>query len=362
MYEEGKAVIKHNSGSFLNPVARASRDMSVAFVALNSYRNTRILDSTAATGIRGIRYYLETKAKDITLLDINKTAYVDMVKNLKANHVKATALQKSIQEFANTTTERFDIIDLDPFGSITPNLYDLFKVAKDQGYLMLTATDTAVLCGAQEAACRRIYDAKPMHNELCQEVGMRILAGYVAKTAAQFNYGIRVLLSVSYAHYMRLFIQLRFGAEHSAESSVRQMGYAYYCSKCGFHSCERSTFPKMAACPNCKSRLGIAGKLWAGNIYDNKVAREMLDYMIKNRLSKDGIKLLTTISQESDIPLYYSVSKMTKKLKSPGVSPYRVIDALRAAGYTAQMTHFDSSSIRTDAPVAAVKKALNTQT
>ena len=31
-----------------------------------------------------------------------------------------------------------------------------------------------------------------MHNELCHETGMRIMIGYIARTAAQFNLGIDV--------------------------------------------------------------------------------------------------------------------------------------------------------------------------
>ena len=358
MYQEGKAAIKHYSKAFLNPEARLSRDLSVAFIAVNAEKGASVLDSTAATGIRAIRYALETKAKDVTLLEINESAYRDAVKNLKSNGVKAKALQKSIQEYTNTTTKRFDIIDHDPFGSIAPNLYDLMKVAKSNGFLLLTATDTAVLCGAQEKACRRIYDAKPLHNELCHEVGARILAGYVARTAGQFNFGIKVLLTISYAHYMRLFIQLQHGAEKSG-NSVKQMGYAYYCSKCTYHGCLPSVFPRLAECPECGARLDVAGKLWAGEIYDKKIAREMRDYMVEKGFDKSGVKVLSTIMQEPDSALYYSIPKLTKKLGMPSVSPSKVIERLGEMGYSAWTTHFDNSSVRTDAPVSKVKEALN---
>ncbi len=212
MYREGNAAIKYACRSFLNPDALLSRDISVAFVASVADRHTRILDSTAATGIRGIRYYLETPSKDITLLDMNDGAFADLKKNISFNKVKAKAIGKSIQEFANTSKEKFDIIDLDPFGGATPYIYDLMKISKDGTHLLITVTDTAVLCGADYAACMRLYDARPMHNELCQEVGLRLLIGYVARVAAQFNFGIDVLASFSYLHYMRIFVRLRHGA------------------------------------------------------------------------------------------------------------------------------------------------------
>ena len=159
MYVEGKARIKYSDNAFLNPTAKFVRDLCVAFAGSIASKETSILDPTAATGIRGIRYYLETRSKDVTLLDINKKAAAIAKKNLAFNKVKARLLNKSIQEFANTTDERFDIIDLDPFGSIAPNLYDILKISKDGTYLTFSATDAAVLCGAHPKACLKIYAA-----------------------------------------------------------------------------------------------------------------------------------------------------------------------------------------------------------
>ena len=242
MYEEGRAKIRFIGEAFLNPEAMFSRDLSVALVNGFANRSTKILDPTAATGIRGIRYFLETKSKEVTMLDMNKNAYEAAKKNTKSNKVKAKVLNLSIQEFVNTTKSKFDVIDFDPFGSVAPNVYDLLKASSGGGYLFLTATDTAVLCGAQERACRKIYDANPMHNELCHEVGIRILIGYVARAAMQFNYGIEVILAVSYAHYMRVFLKLRYG-EESSHDSIKELGYAYHCNKCGFNSTEKGFFP-----------------------------------------------------------------------------------------------------------------------
>ena len=89
MYKEGKATIKCTGGSFLNPEGAISRDISVAFVSALSSKGTSVLDSTSATGIRGIRYYLETPAKDITFLEINKDSFKSLKKNIELNKVKS---------------------------------------------------------------------------------------------------------------------------------------------------------------------------------------------------------------------------------------------------------------------------------
>ena len=359
MYEEGKARIKFVEGAFLNPEARFSRDLSMAIVNGFAARGTRILDPTAATGIRGIRYYKETNSEEVTLLEINESVSKITKKNLGFNKVKAKLLNQSIQEFANTAHETFDVIDLDPFGSVAPNLYDIMKLTHDGTYLFLTATDTAVLCGAQEKACLRIYDAKPMHNELCHEVGIRILLGYAARTAAQFNYGIKPIMSLSYAHYMRLFLKLESGA-NAAAASIKRLGYAHHCEKCGFRNTEQATFPKLQKCQLCGTYLETAGKLWAGQLQDREAIFETVRrFRESSTYGEAGLKTLETIAGESETPLYYSVPKLTKKLNIPAVSPNYLIERLRESRYEATRTHFDSSSIRTNADIQKINKILN---
>ncbi len=353
MYIERKAKIKYHDTAFINPHAMFLRDLSMAFVSRFAKRDTKILDPTAATGIRGIRFYLETKAKDVTLLDINKAAASMAKKNVAFNKVKAKTLNKSIQEFANTTEEAFDVIDLDPFGSAAPYIYDLMKISKDGTYLLVTATDTAVLCGAHEKACVKSYDAKPMHNELCQEVGIRILLGYIARTAAQFNYGIEVVFSLSYLHYMKVFVRLHHGAETSTES-MRKLGYAFYCERCAFRSLEKGMFPRITKCPDCGFQIKVAGKLWADKIQDKKQIKAMRDYFVKHNMEKGEIKILDMIYNEPEIPLYYSIPRLTKKLHLPSLSPNYVVEKLRKKGYKASITHFEKSGIKTDATIKVI--------
>ena len=349
MYTEGKARIKYTANAFLNPEAKLSRDFSVAFINSIAAGSTSVLDSTAATGIRGIRYCLETDAKELTLLEINKDSFVSLKKNLAFNKVKARAYNKSIQEFANTAKERFDIIDLDPFGGVTPYVYDLMKVSKGGTYLLATATDTAVLCGAEQKACVRLYDSVPMHNELCHETGIRILIGYIARVAVQFNFGIEILSSLSYMHYMRVFLKLSSGTE-SANQTVKSMGYAYFCGKCHNRYCAAGRMPD-TACRICGNRLEISGKLWAGNLYNKKTSSSMRGYLEKNGADSRELKLIGTIENELDIPMYYSVPRLTKKLGAGSVSPERVMEALRKRGFAASKTHMHDSCIRTDASI-----------
>lgn len=361
MYKEGKAVIKYTKDSFLNSEGMISRDISVAFIANVANKKTKIIDTTSATGIRGIRYYLETPSKDITFLEINKKVFQSLKKNVSANKIKATALNQSIQEFANTSSEKFDIIDLDPFGGITPYIYDLMKMAKGGSYLLLTATDGAVLCGADYKACVRLYDARPMHNELCKEVALRILIGYVTRIAAQFNFGVEVLVSFSYMHYMRVFLRLEHGSKSSLES-IKKLGYVYYCNRCGYRNAKSSFFPGIGSCPKCKAELEISGKLWSESLCQKKVLEAMIDSMARDAgpyaYDKSSVQFLEELAGEIDVPLYYSIPRLTKRLGISAISNNKIMEMLRKRGFLVSNTHLEKSTIKTNASVDEIIKCI----
>lgn len=358
MYTEGSARIEDSGEAFLNPKARLSRDISVGFVKALAKSGGSVLDATAATGIRGIRYCLETKAKRVTMLDINETVYKSLSKNARLNRVKATVLNKSIQEFANTTDEKFDFIDLDPFGGAAPNIFDLMKVAKGGTYMMITGTDTAVLCGAQHSACIRIYDSKPIHNELSHEAGIRILAGYVARVAAQFGFGIRVLVAFTYLHYVRIIIRVEHGAD-KASASLDNMGHLYYCNGCTNRECASGFLPHDRECKLCGSRYDVAGRMWIGSIYDSASVAAVKKYFDVNVEDKAELKFIETLSNEPDVPFYYSIPKLTRKLSRSAVSPALVVSALRKKGFAAAVTHMEKSCVKSDAPLKAVSDAVS---
>ncbi|HIH50032.1 MAG: tRNA (guanine(10)-N(2))-dimethyltransferase [Candidatus Micrarchaeaceae archaeon] len=361
MYKEGSAAIKYTKDSFLNPEARISRDISAAFVSALAEKGSSIVDSTAATGIRGIRYYHESNSKKVVFLEMNRKAFASLKRNVTANKVKGTVLNKSIQEFANTTKDKFDFIDLDPFGGVTPYIYDLMKMSRGGTYLMITATDTAVLCGADYRACVRLYDARPMHNELCQEVALRLLIGYITRIAAQFNFGVEVVLSFSYLHYMRVFLRLRHGPK-AASDSVRELGYAYYCNGCLYRGTQKSTLPEVGRCKACGKELDTSGKIWLGNLYQKGTMELMADRMRKGvadgRFDAKSLEFLDRLSAEFDYPLLYSISRLTKKMGIGAVSPNLVIERLAKKGYRASKTHLGKNAIKTDAGVDVVKRCI----
>lgn len=355
---EGKAEISAPEGVFYNLKMAKLRDISVAFLAAYNHRGASLLDCTAASGIRGIRYALEAGIKDVTLIDINEDAAKAAKANVKRNGLGLRVLDSSIQEFANSSHEAFDIIDLDPFGTPVPYVHDLLKLAKGGTLLMVTATDTATLCGAEEKACLKLYGSKPLHNELCHEVGARILLNYIAREAAQFNFGIEPALSVSDMHYIREFLFLREGA-NAAVRSVKNTGFGSYCRNCHNFSLAKGIAPKPEMrCDNCRKEMDLFGPLWLGSLQDRDVVARTLQSC--SDLSADAASLLEKICNEIDVPLFYNNSKITRYLRMGSVSVDKVIASL-SKKHSASRTHFDRDGIKTDAGIkeviASVRKA-----
>lgn len=338
---EGKAKFYTDGNVFYNPEMTTLRDISVLFLKVISTKRKRVLDATAATGVRAIRYALEAGAKDITLLDINENAAKMAAKNMKLNRLKFKVLNQSIQEFAGAHRGSFEIIDLDPFGSPAPQLTDILKLCWDGSVLMITATDTAVLCGAHEAACVKIYNSRPLHNEMCKEVGIRILLNYVSRTASAFNFGVVPLISISDRHYMRIFIRLEFGAA-KAIGSVKSTGLGAFCRKCYAFKFANGVAPLLCGrCKNCGNRLEAFGPLWLGKLYDKLITSKMLGI--------GDIGILREINDELDVPMLYSVPKITEALGFSSVSHYKTIEKLKEMGRLATTTQFDKDGIKTDA-------------
>jgi len=351
--KEGKAEIEVFDGVFFNPKMAGLRDISVSYINALS-NNASVLDATSATGIRGIRYALEANASPI-FLEINKRAYENTVHNINLNKINATVFNKSIQEFASSYDGAFDFIDLDPFGSSAPYIYDLLKVSKDGTRLMVTGTDTAVLCGAHANACVKEYFSIPMHNELCHESGLRIMLYFIARTAAQFNFGIEPELSIANMHYMRVFVRLKRGASEAIDS-VKKCGYILHCSKCrNFKQLSMQEFSRK--CDYCGSEMQVYGPMWLGKLKDNVVVEKVIS-AFSSEYSKEALSLLKSIYEEPDDIFFFSIPKLTKYLHIGSVSRDDVANELKENGFRVGRSHTDRNSVKGNFKIGDVINAI----
>jgi tRNA (guanine26-N2/guanine27-N2)-dimethyltransferase len=322
---------------------KLNRDICCAFV--RSLSKMTFADVLAGSGAKGVRVGVESN-HSVFLNDGSKDAVKLIKKNAKINKIKVDISNENANLFL--AKNKFDFIDIDPFGTPVPFLDSAIPACEKNGYLGVTATDTAPLCGVYPKACYRKYSAKPIRSEFCHEVGLRILLGYVARTAAKYRRGVKCLLSHSTEHYFRLYVKLSSG-KRKADASLAEIGYVYYCRKCLKRIYKKEFLPSELEC-NCGNAYEVAGPLWLGKIKDNATLKKVIK---KSHYLKDAQmeKLLFAILEEIDVPFYFDVHKLCKHKKISAPPLVDIIDALRDHGYMASRTHFCPTGIKTDRPL-----------
>ena len=263
---------------FYNPIMEFNRDLSVlAFQAYQRMvdREISICEPLTSQGIRGVRFAKEIEGvKRVLIGDINERAFKVAKHNVQLNGLEKIVSVK--HKDANCTLscnaspkKRFDIVDVDPFGTPAPFIGSAIRALRNHGLLALTATDLAPLCGVHSKACIRKYGGKPLRTEYCHELAIRLVAGCTATLAAKHDVGIHVVFSHSSEHYIRLYCQIAYGAEKGDES-IKTLGYILHCFNCLHRETIRQPFGNLT-CPECGSKMDFAGPLWLGNIFDPRV-------------------------------------------------------------------------------------------
>lgn len=103
----------------------------------------------------------------------------------------------------------FDIIDLDPYGSMVPFLYSTIKSLKKNGLLCVTCTDSRVLCGIDKHKCFYLYRSIRGGTHNFRELGIRVMLNKINEVANSLNKNIEVLLSVQSDFYLRVFVKIK---------------------------------------------------------------------------------------------------------------------------------------------------------
>ncbi|MEW6505923.1 MAG: tRNA (guanine(10)-N(2))-dimethyltransferase, partial [Chloroflexota bacterium] len=356
---------------FYNPVMELNRDLAILAVQAHQKtvnHDTMVCEPLASSGIRGVRFATEVDGiKLVVMNDISKRAVQIAKHNVKMNRLEKKVLVKN--EDANLLLsrhaaphKRFDVVDIDPFGSPVPYIDSAVRALRDNGLIALTATDMAPLCGVYPKACIRKYGGKPLRTEYNHELAVRLLAGCLATMTAKHEIGISILFCHSSNHYIRLYAKVQYNAK-KADECLKNIGYAMHCFKC-FHrkNAEGLVPPKLpSTCDQCGTNLSISGPLWVGRLFDREFC-ELMENALRQRKLKQAqriAKMLVTAKSEAEAPLgYYVVDRLCDKLNLPVPSVRNVIEALRKEDFEAYQTIFNTKGIKTDAPAMKVMEVV----
>jgi len=355
---------------FYNPAMELNRDLAV--LALQVYqrmagRRVSVCEPLTGCGVRGVRFSMEVEGiRRVVLGDINPVA-VELAKVNVERH-KLTGHILVVKEDANllmsryaAPRKRFDCIDVDPFGSPAPYMDSAVRALQDGGLLALTATDLAPLCGVHPRACIRKYGGRPLRTEYCHELALRLLFGSLATAAVKHGVGVNSLFGHSTDHYIRVYTRVNYGAR-SADRSLQEMGYILHCFSCLHRETLKGLVPRIEGeCPECGSKLSIAGPLWLGRLADGEFCASMKKEVAGRGLRQESriVRLLSLIQGEAEgPPTYHVTDKVSERLNLPTPPLSRVLDGLKGCGFQALPTHFNPKGFRTDAPAKVVVEAI----
>jgi tRNA (guanine26-N2/guanine27-N2)-dimethyltransferase len=400
-YREGKTTLAVPSldepkmiPAFFNPRGKFVRDISlVCYVVYSSEKlghkkrssTVTFADSLAGIGARGIRVANEVPSIDqVFLNDINSKALDFAKRSATMNGVehKCVFSRSEVSSFLSSRIEnegdRFDFVDVDPFGSPSSYIDCALRSVRDGGMLSLTATDSAVLCGVYPRVALRKYLGLSLRTDYCHEIAMRLLFGLASQTAMRMEAGIEPIFCHHDMHYFRTYQSVKVGNSYSKENE-RKIGFILHCFKCAhrsivprdeFYSVSKESLSQRKAyesqsnaivagsriliCPNCGrgstekgGRVAIGGPLWIGPIQSPEFV---------SRCNK--IEPHSLFSEELDIPLYYDLRSipLNSGTSTPKISA--VLDKLRSQGYIASRTRLNPNALRTDATMEALRNVV----
>ena len=258
----------------------------------------KILEGLAASGLRSVRFALEIPGvKEIVANDFDRTAVEYIEKNVAHNQVdhlvRPNCADASMVMYENRKySERFDVIDLDPYGSPAAFLDGAVQALADGGLLCVTCTDVAILCGNAPETCHAKYGSVPLKGKFCHEMALRIVLQCIESHANRYSRYIEPLISVSADFYIRLFVRIHTG-QHIVKRSVAKMSMVYNCSGCGdLHlqpiAKEIPTkgdnykfVPGLAptvgeSCGECGHKYHLGGPVWSRPIHDRNFVEKVL--------------------------------------------------------------------------------------
>ncbi|MCG3108822.1 tRNA (guanine(26)-N(2))-dimethyltransferase [Metallosphaera sp. J1] len=324
---------------FYNPRMTFNRDVSVLAVSVVSPPS--VLDAMSATGVRGIRYVVESRIEGEVILNDKNPVSVELIsKNLELNGVKG----KVVKSDANSLMHQVKVgyTDLDPFGSPAPFLFSAISSLRRKGVLGVTATDLSALEGKSRTSSRRKYGVSGSKLSYSKEAGLRVLLAKIAREASVQEKGIKPLMGFYHDYYYRLFVKMEDGAKR-ADRSLESLGTLYECGLCGYsfmsvEGCERK-------CPVCGGELKYYGPAWVGELNDQEFLEEM-----KNKLTGFSYlqnfemisKLLERLGMENRFGPYYRVDVLASRLKVNMPSMFSLLQCLDGV-----RTHFDPRGFKT---------------
>ncbi|XP_075062728.1 LOW QUALITY PROTEIN: tRNA (guanine(26)-N(2))-dimethyltransferase [Mixophyes fleayi] len=339
----------------------------------------RVLEGLAASGLRSIRFAREVPGLHSIIANDFSSSAVELIKrNIQFNGVEhlVTASYSDARVLMYNRMgikDRFDVIDLDPYGSPSMFLDAAVQSVCDGGLLCVTCTDMAVLAGNNGETCYSKYGAMSLKSKFCHEMALRILLHSLDLHSSCYQRYIVPLLSISADFYIRVFVRV-FTGQAKVKMSASKQAMVYNCVGCGTYHLQRmgravahgnnmkysaGTGPPVGmSCEFCQQKHQVGGPVWAEPLHDSAFVQRVLSASERNPKrfkTTDRIEgMLSMVTEELDIPLYYTMDNLSSTIRCNTPSLLQFRSALLHAGYKVSLSHACQNAVKTDAPASVI--------
>lgn len=309
-----------------------------------------ILDALSATGLRALRYASEIPfATKVVGNDMSESAIKSMKTNIEYNDIKT--IQPNLGDarvYMYDNANKFDVVDLDPYGTAAPFLDGAIQAAKDGGMLCVTCTDPGVWAttGYSEKAFS-LYGGMPLKGFHSHEAGLRLILNSLVMSASKYGIAIEPLLSLSIDFYARVFVRVHRSPAQVKFNSSNSM-VVYSCDVgCGawstqyvgatreksdkkgnpvYHHGVNRGPPSGPQCEHCGSKKCFAGPMWGGPLHNPHFIQKILDMLpgadpetYQTRARIEGM-LTTALEEDLDITSASEISQFNQSPKMKDAS------------------------------------------
>jgi len=367
-YCEGAARLLPGSG-FFRPDSRPARDLGLLLLAdlaaTAGPAPLAVLDAMAGCGIRALRYGLEVLAprQRGDQLWVND-ADPDRLPLLHANLQPLAGVGLELQLHSETAQQllarcllgrqRFDLLDLDAFGSPAALLPLALEAVRVGGLLYVASSDGRSSTGHDRSAAVRQFGAAARAHPASWELALRLQIGLVARTAWAQGRGIEPVLSFSEGRTFRTALRLR---KRPGSEALQQLGMLAHCHGCGDQQVQpllRLRQWQPCLCPG-PSPLAISGPLWIGPLQHRPTLERLQQIRPGPQCCAATARLLKRLAQDpGDLPRCWPTSAIARQLGGGPPPLATLLVALRQLGFRADASGLMPAQLRSDAPWAQI--------
>eukprot|EP01041_Mallomonas_annulata_P007770 gene7770-15901_t len=412
-------ILENGEETFFSSHQSSNRDATIAFVSEYFYGHDgviSILDAFTGIGSRAIKYaHYFKKLANIIGVDKDKDCIEIASRNVLKNSLdpsRITFIQSDVISFFKRHLDcnvKYDVIELDPFGSSRPYIRHAVNALNNNGLLCLNFTDSRTLFG-DTTDFFSVYGTTKPHSVAYHEFSLRAVICTLLRDIHLYGKAGTPIACWNYSHGCRCIIRVtKIDTTHSHSDSASSIlinslneddigfivehpqGYFasperyYYSTSYSSSNINDSTKfngdkPDSTECSSFSSSSSsssscvVSGPVWLGELCDVKILEKtlvslndpskMFDSLIQTRIVIEMInQWLTEASTFSTTTTSVSASISAHICDHTDVSENSensnsLCEILRRLGYRACSLHADDRHLKTNGPLSAVMQAI----